>query len=64
MDYQLHDISHWPHVELRDAACQPGYGVAWNAEMTALTASDGPFTVAFDPAGIEETPEDFKQRAI
>jgi uncharacterized protein with GYD domain len=63
MNYQLHDISRFPFVALRSDRCVPGFAVEWGQEMDALLAARTPFVVAFEPAAIAETPEDFRERA-
>jgi len=64
MDYYLHDVSEFPFVALRSDRCPPGYAEQWNREMDALLESRRLFVVAFEPAALNETAEDFRTRGI
>lgn len=64
MKLELHDVEHWPHVELRSQECKPGYAARWNDEMDALLARGEWFTVAFDATSIDEQPADYRARSI
>lgn len=63
MVYRLHDLSTFPFVVLKSDACVPGFSEQWGKEMTALVEAAKPFVVAFEPAAIKESAEDFKSRA-
>lgn len=63
MTYQLHDVSQFPFVALRSDRCAEGFAATWGLEMDALLAEHGSFVLAFEPAAISESPEDFRQRA-
>lgn len=64
MDFYLHDVSEFPFVSLISDRCPPGYAEQWNREMDALLESNRLFVVAFEPAALDETPEDFRTRGI
>jgi hypothetical protein len=64
MDFYLHDVSEFPFVSLISERCPPGYAEQWNREMDALLESGRLFVVAFEPAALNETAEDFRTRGI
>jgi hypothetical protein len=64
MPYQLHDVSRFPLVVLPSSRCVPGYAALWCAEMDSLIAAADPFVIAFEPAAFEETPDDYRARAV
>lgn len=64
MEFYLHDVSKFPFVALRSEDCPPGYAEQWGKEMDALLDSNRVFVVAFEPAALNETNEDFRTRGI
>lgn len=64
MEFYLHDVSGFPYVSLISERCPPGYAEQWNREMDALLESGRLFVVAFEPAALNETAEDFRTRGI
>lgn len=64
MNYQIHDVSCFPLIALNSEVCTPGFSEAWCQEMDQLVCANDPFVIAFDPSTIEETPEDYRVRAM
>ncbi|CAN5208278.1 hypothetical protein BH10PSE17_BH10PSE17_08840 [soil metagenome] len=64
MKYQLHDVSKWPFVKLLSAQCNQGFSIPWSKEMEALIDDGRRFVYAFEPATIDEQPDDYRARAV